>query len=97
MIPVRQGGDEDLLEIVENRRERLAALGSIDRQSRRHFARCNAREHRKFFRRAHIILNPVDDAERRSSKRFRIHVAQQQSAFGCGLHGLPLEPLKESA
>ena len=46
MVPVRQGGDQDALEIRENILERLAMFGSVVRQRVANVTRCDPRQDR---------------------------------------------------
>ena len=60
VLPVRQGGDDQLVEVAQHVRERLRLLRRRERQLRRQLARLHLREHRQLVDALEIARRPLD-------------------------------------
>ena len=60
VLPVRERRDDQLVEVAEDVRERLAGLGRRDRELRRQLARLDLREHRQLVDALEIAGRPVE-------------------------------------
>ncbi len=60
MLPVRDAGQEDLVEVAQHRLERLALLRRRDRQPRADLAGLDLREHRQLADALEVVGGPVD-------------------------------------
>jgi hypothetical protein len=81
MIPVSDAGQDDSLEVSEDRVERLPLLGRIYRERAPYVARLRAREHGVPLGRREVVRNPVGDPMRFAPERLRIHVAHADHYF----------------
>ena len=61
MVPVRDAGDEDPLEVGEDALERLALLGRLRRQRVADLAGLDARKHRIARRIVEVVGDPVGE------------------------------------
>jgi hypothetical protein len=82
MVPVRQAGDDDALEVREDVVERFAMLRRARGQRASHVARRHARQDRIAFGLGEVIGEPVDDAVAFAAEGLRIHVARGARRVG---------------
>ncbi len=75
MTPVCERGDDQSIDVGENRFHRLAFFRRRCRELCLQFARLNLREHRQVFNVLEITRDPVDDLMTEPAEFFGRHVA----------------------
>ena len=83
VLPVRQRGDDQLVEVAQHVRERLALLRRRERQLRGELARLHLREHRQLADALEIARRPVDRRVHRRSRKSNRHGRFRRSFSSC--------------
>ncbi len=89
MIPVREAGNDGLLEIAQDQFHGLAFRRAAGGKGISHFARLDAREHREALGVQLIIGQPIDNQVAHAAKFFWRHELFFGARFSLGKSGKP--------